>query len=247
MKNLEFKEENCTAVSRLYNIHRSITSKQAYIIIENYLVDREKIKYGTTKNSCKKNELILLSEKKGYYCIGSRIVCCEIFKEEKCEILNEESTNYQSMILDLTLENIIIQKEALEIYKLIRNKESRINSSADYVFVDMNTEGFKIEVLFNQYKFGLNFKLPQNATWTNNKGSAEFTCDSKYKSESIKINGNFENFIDKYYYNFDYIDICLKNNVVKINNGYIYNNDYYKSLNEVIGLIEEKEGKMKND
>lgn len=207
-----------------------------------------KLKRGTIYKSCIANELHLINDKKGVYkAFGGEYMICDIEKDEeynfctdsyytvyKCDNLtklekyyNENKTECGEYILskvpnireEISKEVEKLNKNSLHYYELeCKNKWGHKEEKELRFYLENNTsyQNTYIEIVSDKDGIGLSFN------------GFNFNGDKSFTSEIFEIILKAKEFTDK---------------IKKIKNGYIFDDEYFKTKEDLIIHLEENYAK----
>lgn len=232
-KKLEFVEE--------YGNLETLTNKLKIDWISNIF------KKETIDGSWIENELRIINNNYGFYSNGCEWQLCEI------EMVEKEETNFwgEKRIIKSYKTKHIKEANYEDIYNL-SNEEQR--KKIDDIIKKESEDYYKKS--YNNFYYELS--LNKQNSWSKNIRPLKFYTEYKDSYFSIEIDGNksIEVDLDGLCFKADFykglkdsyeeevnkqIEKYLSLNILKINNGYVYKNNYYENFEELKDYIEREE------
>ena len=218
---------------------RRIKELESYGEVD-YLTDGEKIslieskfKKATIDGSAFSNELRILNDKYGMYQNISNVW-------QLCEIEENKDKGYSGYYKTKHIEELTIDK----LFEIVKNEEIKKYYEA------------KLEEYYNRNRIYYEFDVNLKKSYRNETRYIHFYVEILGKYFEINIDSNqYVEFLSKDFeiYN-DYGDLketfdelvnkeiikYVGKDIIKLENGYVYQNTYYEDFNEIKGIIEEE-------
>ena len=203
---------------------------------------KQLFKQGTIKGSCIKDELYLIDDKYGFYSNGWDYQFCEYtpvevtiesyWGETKTET-QYETKHLKELELD-DLYNLIDDGKQNEVNKLIDEAMEKYYAKSDnriYYEVELNQDRESVK-FYTEYK-GTCFEVRITQDGYIEIFADDLECYAdKYWNFKEKVEKEINERIVQY----------LDKNIQKLENGFVYKNNYYETFEEIKEII-EKEGK----
>lgn len=216
------------------------------------LTKHRKLEKGTIEGSATSNELYLLSDTVGMYFASSRkLILCDIEKimlVRKKERWGEDEEVYYECTYK-TSNTKEVNEEMLRYimwtYFNITNEEFN-KTISDIVEQDKNNTYFEIGASANSFRVYVEFdgeyiilELKRKSklidhVWTSQQFLKTIETKDYTISSSQSLNDAFKDFEN------NTIRFALDLNITKLNNGFVYNNNYYGTIEEILDDYEEE-------